>query len=93
MAPERDLLLGRSLADKPLPPHISNVGLLATPDFGDARVLDAAMLGPVLYPPHFEFVISGFGESLTASAGFCETGLTRAEVEDLFDRFLAELPS
>jgi NRPS condensation-like uncharacterized protein len=80
------------IAARPLPPHFSNVGRIAAPDFG-VPVADVAMLGPVLYPPHFEFVVSGFGESITASAGFCETGITRREVGELIDRFVAELPA
>jgi NRPS condensation-like uncharacterized protein len=88
-------LIGRTterIAKNPLPPHFSNVGRLTAPEFGGPAVTDVAMLGPVLYPPHFEFVVSGFGESLTASAGFCETGITRQEVGELIDRFVGELP-
>jgi len=85
---------------KPLPaelrlPAITNIGRVdpAQLRFGEPRVVDAFVTASVVYPPLFAPAITGFGDSLTFSAGFCDSAIPRARVEGLFDRMERLLPS
>jgi len=51
---------------------------------------DAYATASVLYPPSFAIAATGFGDTLTLSSGFCESGLASEEVEAIFAR-MAEL--
>ncbi|MCP4350623.1 MAG: hypothetical protein GY795_34580 [Desulfobacterales bacterium] len=56
-------------------------------------VTNAFLTGPTVIPPPLMLVgLSGFGESLTLSAGFCGSEANKPTVERLFDCMESELP-
>jgi NRPS condensation-like uncharacterized protein len=79
---------GRDIA-----PLFSNMGII-DPDslaFGGAKVLTACVTTPVSTPPVLALGLTGFGESVTVAAGFCETVMTKMEVKRILDDMEKEL--
>ena len=74
-------------------PSLTNIGRIdpLQLDFGAPGVRDAFCTASVIYPPAFAMAVTGFGESLTFSAGFCDSAVDRSTVEQLFARMAAIL--
>lgn len=70
------------------PPAITNIGRIDGERlaFGDARATQAWATASVVYPPLWVAAATGFGESLTLSAGFCESALAAEEPRAVFAR-------
>jgi NRPS condensation-like uncharacterized protein len=75
-------------------PPFTNMGALdpARLDFGGPRVDAAFITVPVLKPPFVYLGLSGFAESLTLTAAFCEPHVPRRAVGRLLDAIDRELP-
>lgn len=71
-----------------LEPGLTNMGRIdpARLVFQGLNVRDAFLTPSVAYPPYFILGMTGFGESLTIEAGFCESGFDREMVARLFER-------
>jgi NRPS condensation-like uncharacterized protein len=69
------------------PPAFTNMGKIDTEQlvFGDARVSDAFLTAPVMFPPLFLIGFSGFGESVTMSSGFCNAAVNKPLAERVFN--------
>ncbi|MFH2006569.1 MAG: hypothetical protein ABI333_08295 [bacterium] len=69
-------------------PCLTNIGRIdpAQLRFDGVRVTDAFTTATVIYPPILAVAATGFGESITLSAGFCESFLARTDVERIFAR-------
>lgn len=78
---------------KDVPPGLTNMGRIDKGRlvFGDAQVTDAFLTAPVVFSPLFLIGVSGFGESLTMSAGFCGSTANTPVVEQVFNRMEREL--
>jgi NRPS condensation-like uncharacterized protein len=76
-------------------PSITNIGRIhpGRLGFGDCETRDAFATASVAYPPTFVAGATGCGESLTLSAGFCESGLPRFEAKGLLDHMVSCLAS
>ncbi len=76
-------------------PMLSNFGVLEeqTLDFGDVDVVDATILGPILYPPGFLLGASTFRGALTLSVGYPANALDQGLVERVLDLVITELPA
>jgi len=77
-----------------LPPIITNMGPIdeARLDFGSVGVRRAYLFPPFGLPPAFLCGLSGFGESLTLSSGYCASSVDPQVAEGFLDRILVELP-
>ncbi len=77
------------------PPGLTNMGQIDKERlvFGEVGVSDAFLTAPVLFPPLFIIGISGFGESLTMSVGFCGSAVNTRVVEQVLDRVESKLRS
>jgi len=74
-------------------PIYSNLGGLSPrADFGGPKVIDGYLVGPIMLPRAFMLALSFTGKAITMSAGFCEPGTNRADVERLLDVIDRELP-
>jgi len=76
-----------------LPPAITNMGRIF-PDrlvFGDEKIEYAYLLTPLLYPPYCLGGLSGYGEGITLSVGYCESCVEKDKVEALYDQLVKEL--
>lgn len=82
-------------APEALTPSLSNIGRIHPERlwFGAARPVDAFATASVAYPPFWVVCATGFGDSLTLSAGFCESGLAPGDVSRLLDRMVEQLSS
>ncbi|QTA92254.1 phthiocerol/phthiodiolone dimycocerosyl transferase family protein [Desulfonema magnum] len=71
----------------------TNMGIIDTEQlvFGSVKVSDAFLTAPVVFSPFFLIGLSGFGESLTMSAGFCDTAVNKPVVEHLLSLIENEL--
>ncbi len=76
------------------PPTLTNMGAIdpARLSFANERALRAFLLPPLLYPPTIGPGVSGYGDTLTLSAGYCAFGTPTPIMEKLFAAWLAELP-
>lgn len=76
-----------------MPPVLTNMGRVFPHqlDFGDTAVQNAFTTASVIYPPFFGGGFSGFGDNLTFSFGFCETGISQDQVDAILDQTLQEL--
>ncbi|HPQ70515.1 MAG TPA: hypothetical protein PKW95_15405 [bacterium] len=76
------------------PPTLTNMGAIdpARLTFADAPALRAFLLPPLLYPPTIGPGVSGYGDTLTLSAGYCAAGTPTPIMEKLFAAWLDELP-
>ncbi|MCP4107430.1 MAG: hypothetical protein GY749_18105 [Desulfobacteraceae bacterium] len=76
------------------PPACTNMGDIDKEQlvFGSAKVTDAFVTAPILFPPILLLGISAFGESLTMSVGFCGTTDNKPVVESLLDCIESEMP-
>jgi NRPS condensation-like uncharacterized protein len=85
---------GRSPVPELLTPTLTNFGALEPHRLAvdGLAARSAFLLPPVMYPPGFAIAASGFADSITLSAGFCESALSRQRVARLFARMAAELP-
>ncbi len=74
-------------------PSFTNMGRLdpAQMDFGGLSLEDAYLVPPVVYPPVFGCGVSGFRDRLTLSAGICEPGFHREDVNALFEQVVQEI--
>lgn len=72
-------------------PSFANLGVIdpAVVDFGEARVDDVCMFGPVQYPPAFGISINTYGRELIVTTGTS----SQAIAQELLDRFVDELPA
>ena len=61
--------------------------------FGDVDILHAVIVVPAAHPPYFVVGVSGFGDTLTLSAGFHEPAMTVEKVNALYDRIEKQLPA
>lgn len=79
---------GRDIA-----PLFSNVGIIDAEKlaFGGAAVVSAYITTPVATPPVLVLGLTGFGESVTIAAGFCETVVTKDEVNRILNSMEKEL--
>ena len=74
-------------------PYFTNLGGLSTgADFGGPSVTDGYLVGPIRFPPGFVLALSSSGKTLTMTAGFCQAGTSRTDVERLLDRIEYEVP-
>ena len=71
-------------------PCLTNIGRIdpAQLRFPGARVTDAFITATVVYPPVLAIASTGFGESITLSAGFCESFIQRTTLERIFARMV-----
>ncbi len=74
-------------------PSLTNVGPIDPErlDFG-APVRRAHLVTPLIFPPIFGAGVSGFRDTLTLTAGFCASGVDGGMMNELFDRWLREMP-
>ncbi|MDM8522596.1 hypothetical protein QUF80_04420 [Desulfococcaceae bacterium HSG8] len=94
-----NLWLGKKMADAlfrnlhNIPPGFTNMGAIDAEQlvFGDAEVTDAFLTAPVIFTPFFLIGLSGFGESITISAGFSGASVNRPVVEGVLGRIKREL--
>lgn len=85
--------LNQMLSTKEVSPALTNMGIISREqvNFGDAPVVDAFLTPPLVLPPLFLIGLSGFEESLTASLGFCESGIPQSTVVDLLNNVESQL--
>ncbi len=71
----------------------TNMGIIDTERlaFGDTKVSNAFLTAPVVFSPFFLIGLSGFGESLTMSAGFCDIAINKPVVEHILSLIESEL--
>ncbi|MBK04923.1 MAG: hypothetical protein CL920_35825 [Deltaproteobacteria bacterium] len=83
------------LVTKLYPPAMTNMGQIDTTQlsFHGGAVENAFLTASILYPPGILLGISGFGEQLTVTSGFCETAISREQIDKLIDLFIQELDS
>jgi len=79
--------------DGNLPPAFTNMGPIERESCRDwGKTPDAAFLGvPTARPPWFAVGMSGYGGSLSLSAGFYPSAIAPERIEALFDAMEAEL--
>lgn len=92
---QRNLTLAK--APEAFQPALTNIGRIHPErlHFGPVAPLDAHATASVLYPPGLALSVTGFGDSLTLSSGFCASALPRSEVERLIEHtvdLLASVP-
>jgi NRPS condensation-like uncharacterized protein len=77
-----------------LPPDITNMGLIGSKqlDFGSVHVDRAFLTAGVAFPPFFGMGVSGYRDSLTLRAGFCQSRIFGSIMERFLDQMLCELP-
>lgn len=75
------------------PPLFTNIGRISPERvvFDGQAPSDAFIAASVIFPPSLGCALTGFGESLTLSAGFCEAGIKREKVIQLFARMETHL--
>jgi NRPS condensation-like uncharacterized protein len=75
-------------------PPFTNLGALEPSrlDFGHAKATQAFLTVPIMRPPFVFLGVSGFGQSLTFTAGFWEPAVDRRRVQRLLDAIERELP-
>ncbi len=78
-----------------IPPTITNMGRIdpSQVNFDDCPIDKAYLTASIMYPPIFVSGCSGFDESITLSAGFCETSISSQTVQEIFTQTVRELPS
>lgn len=88
-------IIGRAVMSGKMHPFFANVGIVdpRQVDFGDERVIDVALFGPVPYPPACLLSVNTFGETMIVTTGFCTTATDRRMVERFLDLFVCELPA
>lgn len=76
-----------------IPPAFTNMGIIDTEKlfFDGPEISDAFLTAPVTFPPFFVIGLSGFGQSMTMSAGFCGRKINKPVIESIFDRIKKEL--
>jgi NRPS condensation-like uncharacterized protein len=76
-------------------PLLTNMGSIDAGEigFGDAGVISACLTTPIATPPVLAVGLTGFGESITISAGFCETTVKSDEVKRILDNMEKEISS
>lgn len=74
-------------------PCFSNLGVIdpAALDFGDAKVADVSLFGPVTFPPYFDFTVYSCRDTLRCSVSYCDSAANVKLVKSLPDIFLNEL--
>ena len=79
-------LLKQMIRSGNAPPSLTNMGPIDVNKlhFDDSKVLDAYLIPPVVFSPFFAMGVSGFGNSLTLSAGFYRDSIEFSKVECLF---------
>ncbi len=77
------------------PPIYANLGVIdpAQVDFGDIRVADVAMLGPVPNPPACLLTVNTFRETMVLTTGFRDTTDETRRAQALLDAYIDALPS
>jgi len=88
-----DLQKTQASSGRDIAPLFSNMGII-DPErlvFGGAKVTAACVTTPVATPPVLAIGLTGFGESVTIAAGFCETIVTKMEVKRILDDMEKEL--
>ena len=75
-------------------PPFTNLGALQPSrlDFSHANATQAFLTVPIMRPPFVFVGVSGFGQSLTFTAGFYEPAVDRRRVQRLLDAIERELP-
>jgi NRPS condensation-like uncharacterized protein len=75
-------------------PFFANLGKIdpRQVDFGDAKVHELILLGPVPFPPGSLLSVYSWKETLFLTSGYCETAVDAAVIERFFDLFTEELP-
>ena len=76
-------------------PNLSNLGVIdpCMKDFGDLKINDLGLFGPVCYPPNFMITIYTFREQLYINSSFCPTAADPKLVDRFFDSFLNYMPA
>lgn len=76
------------------PPGMTNLGSIDTQslDFGTPSIASAVIVPPPCCPPFLGTGLSGFGDTITISAGFFESAISKSKIEELFDLIDSEIP-
>lgn len=87
-------LMKREVAAGRLHPFFANVGIIEPRqvDFGEVKVIDVAMFGPVAYPPACILSVNTFGDTMIFTTSFCNTATDERIVGRLLDLMVYELP-
>ncbi len=90
-----DLQKKQAASGKDFAPLFSNMGHIEAEllNFGDTEVRQAFITTPVATPPVLAIGLTGFGQSVTMTAGFCQTVVTKNDVKQIFDGMEKEISS
>ena len=85
--------VARSGKRPPMPPQITNAGVLLTEGvrFGAVEVADAVIAGPMIDPPNLQLNFMTVKGELLMNVSYYASGVDPADVERLFDEVEAEL--
>ncbi|MCD1295356.1 hypothetical protein CUJ83_10125 [Methanocella sp. CWC-04] len=74
-------------------PCFSNLGIIGPKDvnFGDIKVTDISLFGPVTFPPYLDFTVYSFGDTMRCSISYCDTAADVNLVKSLLDDFIREI--
>jgi NRPS condensation-like uncharacterized protein len=90
-----DLQKKQAASGRDIAPLFSNMGNIEARQltFGDAEVRQTFITTPVATPPVLAIGLTGFGESVTMTAGFCQTVVTKNNVKRILDGMEKEISS
>ncbi|MBI2955560.1 MAG: hypothetical protein HYY30_14690 [Chloroflexi bacterium] len=88
------LMMRQAATEGKFHPCLTNFGTIDRRQlsFGNTRVLDAYMVGPITYPPGFMLGVSAFSGTLTLTAGYVPETSHATIVTGVLDAFTNELP-
>jgi NRPS condensation-like uncharacterized protein len=90
-----DLQKKQAASGRDFAPLFSNMGNIEASqvNFGDTEVRHAFITTPVATPPVLAIGLTGFRQSVTITAGFCETVVTKNDVKRMLDGIEKEISS